>query len=55
MNENLTKNANEIMDSYYLKKIDGGDWYNSRFVQLCIILFFLVGFFSWLNIGGGWR
>ena len=40
------------MGSYYLKKIEDDDWYNSRFVQLCIILFFLVGLFSGLTVGG---
>ena len=52
MNDNQTKTANKMMGSCYLKKIEGGDWYNSRFVQLCIILFFLVGLFSGLNVGG---
>jgi hypothetical protein len=36
----------------YLKKIEGDNWYNSRFVQLCIIFFFLVGLFSGLTVGG---
>lgn len=40
------------MGSHYLKKIEGDDWYKGRFVQLCIILFFLVGLFSGLTVGG---
>lgn len=52
MNDYLTKVRKDMMSSYYLKKIEGDDWYNSRFVELCIILFFLVGLFSGLTVGG---
>ncbi len=52
MNDYLKKIKKDMMGSYYLKKIEGDDWYNSRFVQLCIVLFFLVGLFSGLTVGG---
>ena len=52
MNDCLTKITKDLMSSYYLKKIEGDDWYNGRFVQLCIIFFFLVGLFSGLSVGG---
>ena len=52
MKDYLTKIKKDMMGSYYLKKIEGDDWYNGRFVQLCIILFFLVGLFSGLSVGG---
>lgn len=52
MNDNQTTTAKNMMSSNYLKKIEGDDWYKGRFVQLCIILFFLVGLFSGLTVGG---
>ena len=52
MNDYLAKIKKDMMGSFYLKKIEGDDWYNGRFVQLCIILFFLVGLFSGLTVGG---
>lgn len=52
MDDNMTKTAKDMMNNNYLKKIEGDDWYCGRFVQLCIILFFLVGLFSGLTVGG---
>ena len=42
----------DVMSSSYMKKIEGDEWYNGRFVQLCIVFFFLVGLFSGLTVGG---
>jgi len=46
----LTKIKKNMFNAYYLKKIEGNNWYYGRFFELCVLFFFLVGFFLGLTL-----
>jgi len=48
----IEKIKRNMLNSYYLKKIEGRNWYYGRFFELCILFFFLVGLFSGITLSG---